>query len=111
MALTIQQGRTGTLTFTPGTVGLDPAQVASVAWAPLGGQQYVRFTPPDQVEGVAVGVASGKVTATLSTPGEKVSWTFDVECVPVGGVPPEKVVPVVIFIPAGVPTVAVQPAS
>jgi hypothetical protein len=109
MPLTIEQGRTGTLTFAPDRVGLTPAEVESVAWAAQGSQLHVRFTPPDQVEGVTLGVGSYKVTATLSMPGERVSWDFDVECIPAGGLPPEKVVPVVIFIP--VPAVAVQPAS
>jgi hypothetical protein len=106
--ITIEQGRTGTLTFAPDRVGLEPAQIASVAWAAQGTQEHVRFTPPDQVEGITPGVGSFKVTATLSTPGERVSYPFDVECIPAGGLPSEKVVPVVIFIPA--PVAAVLPA-
>jgi hypothetical protein len=109
MALTIQQGQTGTLTFAPDRVGLEPAQVESVAWAAQGTQEHVRFTPPDTVEGITPGVGSYKVTAALTAPGERVSYPFDVECIPAGALAPDKVVPVVIFIP--VPAVAVQPAS
>jgi hypothetical protein len=109
MALTIQQGQTGTLQFAPDRIGLDPAEVESVAWAAQGTQAHVRFTPPDQVEGLTLGVARYKVTATLTGPGERISYTFDVECIPAGGLPPEKVVPVVIFIPVAPPVVAVQP--
>jgi hypothetical protein len=112
MPLTIPQGQTGTLTFAPDRVGLELGQIASVVWAAQGSQEHVRFTPPDQVEGITPGVASYKVTATLSTPGEKVSWLFDVECVPADGLPPEKVLPVVIFIPLVPPSAqSRQPAS
>jgi hypothetical protein len=108
MALTIEQGQTGTLTFAPDRIGLEPAQVESVAWAAQGTQEHVRFTPPDRVEGITLGVGSFKVTATLTAPGERVSYAFDVECIPAGGLPPDKLVPVVIFIP--VPAAAVLPA-
>jgi hypothetical protein len=103
MPVTIAQGATGQLTFAPDRVGIDPALVASVSWQPQGSQQHVKFTPPDQVQGLSPGVGSYKVTATMSTPGEKLTWPFDVECVPPGGVPPEPVVPVVIFIPVPAP--------
>jgi len=102
MPLTISQGSTGTLTFAPDRVGLDPATVASVSWQPQGSQQHVRFKSPDQVEGLTPGTGSYKVTATMTTPGEKITWHFSVACVPPGGVPPEGVIPVVIFLPVPV---------
>jgi plastocyanin len=103
MPLTIQQGQTGTLTFAPDRVGVDPATVQSVSWQPQGSQQHVRFVAPDQVEGVSPGVGSYKVSVTMTTPGEKLTWPFDVTCTPPGGLPPEGVVPVVIFIPVPAP--------
>jgi hypothetical protein len=103
MAVTIQQGTTGTLTFAPDRVGLAPATVQSVSWQPQGSQQFVKFTAPDKVQGVAPGIGSYKVTATMTTPGEKLTWPFDVQCVPPGGVPPDPVVPVVIFVPVPAP--------
>jgi hypothetical protein len=103
MAVTIPQGQTGQLTFAHDRVGVDPATVASVSWQPQGSQQYVRFVAPDTVEGISPGLGSFKVTATMTTPGEKLTWPFDVQCVPPGGIPPDKVVPVVIFIPVPVP--------
>jgi hypothetical protein len=83
-------------------VGVDPATVASVSWQPQGSQQHVHFTPPDQVAGVAPGVAPYKVSVIFTTPGERLTWAFDVTCLPPGGAPAEGVVPVVIFLP--VPT-------
>jgi hypothetical protein len=99
MPLTIEQGRTGTLTFAPDRVGIDPAAVQSVSWQPQGGQQHIQFTPPDQIEGLTPGVGQAKVTVFLTTDNQKLTWPFTVECVPAGGVAPEGVVPVVIFTP------------
>jgi hypothetical protein len=104
MPLTIPQGTTGRLSFAADRVGVDPATVASVSWQPQGSQQYVRFIAPDQVEGLTPGTGSYKVTATMTTPGERLTWPFDVTCVPPGGPAIEPVVPVVIFIPLPPPT-------
>jgi hypothetical protein len=103
MPVTVQVGQIGTLTFAPDRVGLDPATVQSTSWQPQGSQQHVKFTPPDKVEGLSPGTGSYKVTATMTTPGEKLTWPFDVECIPAGPVLPEPVVPVVVFIPVPAP--------
>ena len=76
----IPVGQSGQLKFEPPMAGLDPAVVASVSWQPQGGQQAVRFTPPDKVEGLAAGVGQYKVTVTMTTPGEKVTYAFTVDC-------------------------------
>jgi hypothetical protein len=97
--LTIAQGQTGTLTFAPDRVGLTPDQVASVSWQPQGGQQAIKFTPPDKIEGLQPGKGAYKVTATMSAPGEKLSWAFEVLCTAPDYTGLEPVVPVVIFRP------------
>lgn len=76
----IAVGQTGTLRFLATQVGLPEAQIQGVTWQPQGAQQAVRFTPPDQVEGLAVGTSSYKASVTMTTPGEKYSFPFDVTC-------------------------------
>lgn len=106
----IAVGQTGTLVFQPTTAGLDPALVASVSWQPQGSQQDVRFTPPDRVEGIAVGRGDYRATVTLSTPGEKVSYAFTVDCYVPGPPAMPAMVPVTIAVappatPSGPPPV------
>jgi hypothetical protein len=95
MALSIQVGQTGTLVFLPLEAGIDPEAVVSVDWVSQASQQIIRFTEPDQIEGRGPGVGAFKCTPTL-TGQEKVTYLFDIECVPAGGAPPPKKVPVAI---------------
>jgi hypothetical protein len=101
MALTLQVGQTGTLLFTPQTVGIDPARITKEKWKVLSGPVAVAFTLPNQIEGMAPGTNSFIVTVTLSpletgAPIEEPSWPFDITCVAPGLTPPPPVVPVLI---------------
>jgi hypothetical protein len=98
MPVFLQVGQVGTLRFLPSQAGLDPALVASASWQPQGSQQHVRFTPPDQVEGISAGTADYKVTVTMTTPGEKVTYAFTATCNPAGPPAPPKMDPVAIDI-------------
>lgn len=101
--VTIQVGQQGTLRFLPSQAGLDPAQIASVAWQPQGPQNQIKFTPPDQVEGLAAGTTSYKATVTMKTAGEKYSFPFDAQCTPAGPPAPPVMVPVAIDIAVPAP--------
>jgi hypothetical protein len=55
--------------------------VQSTSWQPQGSQQHVKFTPPATVEGLSPGTGDYRCTVTLTTPGEKVTYAFQVQCV------------------------------
>jgi hypothetical protein len=100
MSLSIQVGQTGTLVFTPYTVGVDPARITKTTWK-AGKGTAVDFVLPDQVTGVAPGIETEfHCEITLSPPpggtAEKLTWLFDITCVAPGPIPPPPVVPVVI---------------
>ena len=67
-----------------------------MSWQPQGGQQHVRFHPPDQVEGVSAGTGEGKCTVSMTTPGDKMTYPFTVQCVPAGPPAPPRMEPVAI---------------
>ena len=92
----ITVGATGTLRFLPSQAGLDPALIASVSWQPQGGQQHVKFSPPDQVEGISPGTGQGKCTVSMTTPGDKMTYDFTVQCNPAGPPAPPRMEPVAI---------------
>ena len=67
---------------------------------------YVRWTTPNHVEGVTPGINDFKAAVTLSPISvgdaeETVTYAFPIECVPAGPPPPQRIVPVTIFIPVG----------
>jgi hypothetical protein len=101
MALTIQVGQTGTLVFTPHTVGIDPARITKTTWK-AGKGTAVDFVLPDQVTGVAPGVETEfhcEVTLAPIEEGataDKQTWLFDITCIEPGPTPIPPVVPVVI---------------
>lgn len=89
-------GQTGTLRFLASQAGIADEEVVSTSWQPQGSQQHVHFSPPDQVEGISPGVGNYKVTVTFSTPGEKKTWDFTVQCNPAGPPAPPRMEPVAI---------------
>lgn len=76
----IAVGQKGTLVFLAAQAGFPQEEVADVSWQPQGSQQAVKFSPPDKVEGMAVGRSSYKATVTKKTQGEKYSFPFDIDC-------------------------------
>ena len=76
----IAVGQKGTFRFIASQVGLNEADITGVTWQPQGAQQAVKFTPPDQVEGMAPGTSSYKASVTMKAAGEKYSFPFDVNC-------------------------------
>jgi hypothetical protein len=96
MALTIEVGQMGTLSFQPAMVGIDPATVTGVAWSQQGSPAAVKFTHPDQVEGIAPGTGSFTVTVNCG-PSDKMPYQFEIACI--ANAPPAipKVVPVMIL--------------
>lgn len=84
----IAVGQKGTLRFIAEQAGLPQSEITGVTWQPQGSQQAVKFSPPDQVEGMAAGTSAYKASVTMKTPGEKYSFPFDVTCTaPVGASP------------------------
>lgn len=102
MALTIPQGKTGTLTFDANMAGLDPTQVNQVQWSQQGAPSAVKFTPPDQVQGVALGTGTLRCVVHVGA-SDKMTYEFPVECVSNQPDPPPRIVPVTIYIPLVVP--------
>jgi len=95
MSLTIQVGQTATLVFTPRKVGIDPTAVTGIAWTQQGSPAAVKFTHPDQVEGIAPGTGSFTVTVNCG-PSDKMPYQFDITCVAPGPAPVPIDVPVVL---------------
>lgn len=102
MALTIPQGKTGTLYFDANMAGMDPAEVNQVQWSQQGPPTSVRLIQPDQVQGVALGTGTLKCTVHVGA-SDKMTYGFDVECISNEPPPPPRTVPVTIFIPLVVP--------
>ena len=99
----ITVGQKGTLRFLASQAGLDQDNVASVSWQPQGGQQHVKFSPPDQVEGLSPGTGEGRCTVSMTAPpGEKMTYPFTVQCNPAGPPAPPRMEPVAIDIAAPV---------
>lgn len=97
-------GQIGTLVFQPAMAGLDAALIAGVSWQPQGSQQAVKFRAPNQVEGLAAGSGQYRCTVTLTTPGEKVTYAFAVDCYVPGPPVMPPMVPVTIEpVPLAVP--------
>ncbi len=103
MAVTIQTGQTGTLTFMPNMAGIDAARVTDVKWTPQGGATAVEFAPPDQVTGKAPGTRDFQVMVRLtpveSGPEDKLSYSFTVQAIePAMAGPPLMPPPVAISV-------------
>jgi hypothetical protein len=111
MPPTITQGMKGRLEFQPAQAGLDPATITDIKWTPQGPQTHVKFTQPDQVEGISPG--TGQFTCAVTCgPGESMTWKFAVECLPLTPPGPPATVPVVVFTLAPTPpTPAAPPPS
>jgi hypothetical protein len=93
--ISIQVGQTARMVFQPSMVGIDPATVTEVVWTQQGSPASVKFTHPDQVEGIAPGV--GSFTATVNCgPANKMPYKFDIECIPAGPPPIPLIVPVTL---------------
>jgi hypothetical protein len=99
---TITQGMKGTLQFLPTQAGLDPATITDIKWSQQGPPTNVKFTQPDQVEGVQPGTGSFTCTVTCG-PSERMTYKFQVECVPSGPPPPPVNVPIMIAMQSPLP--------
>jgi hypothetical protein len=98
LALTIPQGKTGTLSFDANMAGINPADVNQVQWSQPGAPTYVKLIAPDQVQGVAVGSGTIKCVVHSGT-SDKQTYEFPVECVSGTPDPPPRTVPITIFVP------------
>lgn len=103
----IAVGQKGTLRFIAEQAGLPQSEITSVSWQPQGSQQAVKFSPPDQVEGVAVGTSPYKASVTMKAAGEKYSFPFDVTCTAPAGTAP---IMTPVAIDLAVPTPPTPPA-
>lgn len=102
-ALTIQVAQTADLTFTPRSVGIDPARITKTRWAPVGADQTkIKWTTPNHLEGIAAGERSFKVSVTCGSvppgdPEETLTYgPFPVTCVAAGPAPVPIEVPVIL---------------
>ena len=98
MPMPLQVGQKGTLKFEAAMAGFDPEQITDIKWSQQGSPQAVKFTQPDQVEGVAVGSGSFKCSVTQKPEAggqpQHSTYNFTVECVDMSA--PAKMVPVSI---------------